>query len=109
MAGPVRVVVGVDTSTESVAALEWALGTAVAFAGSVIVVHAVGLLRQEPLAKPPGVAEAVDWAEAATALAQSGAPWPEAFRRSLGTAIKDEEDLAHLRPRLPLFIPGLAA
>jgi hypothetical protein len=73
------------------------------------VVHAVGLLRQEPLAKPPGVAEAVDWAEAATALAQTGASWPEAFRRSLGTAIKDEEDLVHLRPRLPLFIPGLAA
>ena len=40
---------------------------------------------------------------------RTGAPWPEAFIRSLGTAIKDEEDLAHLRPRLPLFIPGLAA
>jgi MoxR-like ATPase len=73
------------------------------------VVAAVGRLRREPLTKPPGVAEAVDWAEAATALAQTGAPWPEAFRRSLGTAIKDEEDLAHLRPRLPFFIPGLAA
>lgn len=83
--------------------------SAVAESTARAVVHAVGLLRQEPLAKPPGVAEAVDWAEAATALAQSGAPWPEAFRRSLGAAIKDEEDFAHLRPRLPLFIPGLAA
>ena len=73
------------------------------------VVAAVGRLRQEPLAKPPGVAEAVDWAEAATALTISGAPWPDAFRRSLGAAIKDEEDMAHLRGRLPTFIPGLAA
>ena len=73
------------------------------------VVAAVGRLRQEPLAKPPGVAEAVDWAEAATALARSGAPWPEAFRRALGAAIKDEEDMAHLRPRFAAFIPGFAA
>jgi MoxR-like ATPase len=73
------------------------------------VVAAVGILRNEPLSKPPGIAEAVDWAEAATALARTGASWPEAFRRSLGTAIKDEEDLAHLRPRLAQFIPGMAA
>ena len=38
------------------------------------VVAAVGRLRREPLTKPPGVAEAVDWAEAATLLAQRGAP-----------------------------------
>ena len=38
------------------------------------VVAAVGRLRREPLTKPPGVAEAVDWAEAATLLAQGGAP-----------------------------------
>ena len=37
------------------------------------VVAAVGRLRREPLTKPPGVAEAVDWAEAATLLAQGGA------------------------------------
>jgi MoxR-like ATPase len=73
------------------------------------VVHAVGLLRREPLTKPPGVAEAVDWAEAATALHQTGAPWPEAFRRSIGTALKDEEDLAHMRPRMDAFIGAVAA
>ncbi|PPD15232.1 MAG: ATPase [Methylobacterium sp.] len=73
------------------------------------VVHAVGLLRQEPLTKPPGVAEAVDWAEAATALARTGAPWPEAFRRSIGAALKDEEDLAFLRPRLDSLIAAVAA
>ncbi|MCA3598321.1 MAG: MoxR family ATPase [Methylobacterium sp.] len=73
------------------------------------VVRAVGLLRQEPLTKPPGVAEAVDWAEAATALARTGAPWPDAFRRSIGAALKDEEDLAFLRSRLDSFIAPVAA
>lgn len=73
------------------------------------VVHAVGLLRQEPLTKPPGVAEAVDWAEAATALARTGAAWPDAFRRSIGAALKDEEDLAFLRPRLDSLIASVAA
>jgi MoxR-like ATPase len=73
------------------------------------VVHAVGLLRQEPLTKPPGVAEAVDWAEAATALHRTGAPWPEAFRRSIGTALKDEEDLAYMRPRMDAFVKAVAA
>jgi MoxR-like ATPase len=73
------------------------------------VVHAVGLLRQEPLTKPPGVAEAVDWAEAATALHRTGAPWPESFRRSIGTALKDEEDLAYMRPRMDAFIKAVAA
>lgn len=73
------------------------------------VVKAVGLMRQEPLTKPPGVAEAVDWAEAATALARTGTPWPEAFRRSIGAALKDEEDLAFLRPRLDALIAAVAA
>ena len=36
------------------------------------VVAAVGRLRREPLAKPPGISEAVDWAEAATVLAKGG-------------------------------------
>ena len=45
-AGQVRLVVGVDTSPESIAALDWALRTGAAFAGSVTVVHAVGLLEE---------------------------------------------------------------
>lgn len=64
------------------------------------VVAAVGTLRREPLTKPPGVAESIDWAEATTLLAQHGAPWPEAFKRSIGVALKDEEDLVHVAPRL---------
>jgi MoxR-like ATPase len=83
--------------------------SAVAEATARSVVAAVGRLRQEPLTKPPGVAEAVDWAEAATALASTGAPWPEAFRRSIGVAIKDEEDLSFVRPRLDAIISGVAA
>jgi MoxR-like ATPase len=83
--------------------------SAVAEQTAMAVVRAVGLLRQEPLTKPPGVAEAVDWAEAATALARTGAPWPEAFRRSIGAALKDEEDLAFLRPRLDSLIAAVAA
>jgi MoxR-like ATPase len=83
--------------------------SAVAEATARSVVSAVGRLRQEQLSKPPGVAEAVDWAEAATALASTGAPWPEAFRRSIGAAIKDEEDLGFIRPRLEAIIAGVAA
>lgn len=68
------------------------------------VVKAVGALRAEPLTKPPGVAESVDWAEAVTLLAQRGAPWPEAFKRSIGVALKDEEDIAHVAPRLDRMV-----
>ena len=64
------------------------------------VVAAVGRLRREPLTKPPGVAEAVDWAEAATLLHQRGARWPDAFKRAIGVALKDEEDLAYVSGRL---------
>ena len=64
------------------------------------VVAAVGELREMPLAKPPGVAEAIDWAEAAQMLAASGARWPLAFRRAIGAALKDEEDLHFVADRL---------
>ena len=64
------------------------------------VAAAVGELRAMPLAKPPGVAEAIDWAEAAETLAASGTRWPLAFRRAIGAAIKDEEDLAFVAGRL---------
>jgi MoxR-like ATPase len=64
------------------------------------VVAAVTKLRAEPLAKPPGVAETVEWAEAATLLAAQGAPWPRAFARAIGVALKDQDDLAFIAPRL---------
>ncbi|MEM8663684.1 MAG: MoxR family ATPase [Pseudomonadota bacterium] len=64
------------------------------------VVRAVSGLRAEPLAKAPGVAETVEWAEAATLLAGQGAAWPDAFRRSIGVALKDQDDLAYMAPRI---------
>ena len=83
--------------------------SSVAEATARAVVASVGLLRAEPLAKPPGIAETVEWAEAATLLAEQGARWPEAFRRALGTALKDHEDIAYLEDRLETLLPGEAA
>ena len=73
------------------------------------VVRAVTQLRAEPLAKPPGVAETVEWAEAATLLNSQGAPWPEAFRRAIGVALKDHDDLNYMDPRLDAIIAEAAA
>ncbi|MDA8585012.1 MoxR family ATPase [Rhodobacteraceae bacterium] len=73
------------------------------------VVASVGLLRAEPLAKPPGVAETVEWAEAATLLNSQGARWPEAFMRSIGVALKDHDDLIYMSDRLSAILPGEAA
>jgi MoxR-like ATPase len=68
------------------------------------VVAAVSRLRREPLAKRPGIAETVEWAEAASLLNEQGAPWPEAFRRSLGVVLKDEDDFIHIAPRLDAIL-----
>lgn len=73
------------------------------------VVAAVGRLRAEPLAKPPGVAETVEWAEAATLLNAQGVPWPRAFARAIGVAIKDQDDLAWIAPRMDMLVGGNAA
>jgi MoxR-like ATPase len=68
------------------------------------VVAAVGKLRREPLSKSPGISESVDWAEAATLLNRGGARWPDAFKRSIGVALKDEEDLAYVSGRLDAML-----
>lgn len=81
----------------------------VAEATAQAVVASVGLLRQEPLAKPPGVAETVEWAEAATLLNAQGARWPDAFARAIGVALKDHDDLSYMRDRLAAILPGEAA
>ena len=73
------------------------------------VVAAVGRLRAEPLAKPPGVAETVEWAEAATLLHGQGAPWPRAFARAVGVALKDQDDLAYMAPRLDGVLEQVAS
>ena len=73
------------------------------------VVRAVTALRAEPLAKPPGVAETVEWAEAATVLNEQGSPWPVAFRRAIGVALKDQDDIAFLSDRLEAILHEAAA
>ena len=72
------------------------------------VVAAVGRLRAEPLAKPPGVAETVEWAEAATLLHAQGAPWPTAFARAIGVVLKDQDDLAYMAARLDRVLEAAA-
>ena len=66
-------------------------------------------MRGEPLAKPPGVAETIEWAEAASLLNTQGAMWPDAFARAIGVAIKDQDDLTYLAPKLAELLPGQAA
>lgn len=73
------------------------------------VVAAVTKLRAEPLAKPPGVAETVEWAEAVTLLHSQGNPWPEAFRKAIGVALKDHDDLNYMESRLASVLPQEAA
>ncbi|MGI9401338.1 MAG: AAA family ATPase [Rhizobiaceae bacterium] len=73
------------------------------------VVAAVGRLREQPLVKPPGVAETIEWSEAATLLNSQGTPWPEAFRRAIGVALKDHDDLEHIQPHLNSILPEVAA
>ena len=62
-------------------------------------VDAVTGIRSLKLIKPPGIAETIDWAQAAKLLTGEGAPWPLALRRSLGLLLKEAEDtdvvLAH--------------
>lgn len=86
-----------------------ARASSVARATADAVVAAVGRLRAEPLTKPPGVAETVEWAEAATLLQSQGATWPDAFRRAIGVALKDQDDLTYMAPRLDMVLPGEAA
>ncbi|RAH98844.1 ATPase [Acuticoccus sediminis] len=73
------------------------------------VVAAVTALRAEPLAKAPGIAETVEWAEAATLLHAQGNPWPTAFRRAIGVALKDQDDLTFLDGRLEDMIEEAVA
>jgi MoxR-like ATPase len=62
-------------------------------------VAAVSGVRALRLIKPPGIAETIDWAQAAKLLAGEGVAWPDALRRSLGLLLKEAEDtdtvLAH--------------
>lgn len=70
------------------------------------VVEAVGRLRAEPLAKPPGVAETVEWAEAATLLNSQGVSWPTAFKQAIGVVLKDQDDLNYMVDKIDQVLQG---
>ncbi|MDX1469521.1 MAG: MoxR family ATPase [Acidimicrobiia bacterium] len=63
------------------------------------VVAAVNRLRHLDLAKPPGVAETLDWVEALQALGAGDLDQSLAID-SLGSVVKDREDLEIVRKRL---------
>ena len=46
------------------------------------------------------LSETVEWADAATRLKDLGETWPEAFRRSIGVVLKEQDDLSFLEPRM---------
>jgi hypothetical protein len=37
-------------------------------------------------------------------LNEQGARWPDAFRRSLGVVLKDEDDLVHVAPKIEAIL-----
>ena len=63
-------------------------------------VEAIARVRAQKLLKRPGIAETIDWAQGAAVLAEEGAPWPEALRRSLGLLLKEQEDVERAGPVL---------
>ena len=73
------------------------------------VVASVNLMRAEPLTKPPGVAETVEWAEAATLLNSQGHTWPLAFRQAIGVVLKDQDDLTFMGERIEAILSEAAA
>jgi MoxR-like ATPase len=55
-------------------------------------VAAVTGVRALRLIKPPGIAETIEWGQAAKVLSDEGSAWPLALRRSLGLLLKEQED-----------------
>jgi len=64
------------------------------------VAAAVSRLRELELVKPPGIAEAIDWARALALLGAESADG-DAARDTLGWAVKNREDLQRVRQALP--------
>jgi len=67
------------------------------------VAAATARLRDLDLVKPPGVAEAIDWAQALHALGATSLTPPLAGA-SLGAVLKVREDLARVREKLPALL-----
>jgi MoxR-like ATPase len=69
------------------------------------VVGAVQRLREMDLAKPPGVAETIDWVRTLGVLGETELT-PEAASDTIGAVIKDRDDLDLVRENLAEIIPG---
>jgi MoxR-like ATPase len=69
------------------------------------VAEAVTRLRALDLIKPPGAAEAIDWAQA-LALLGADAVTSEAARFSLGWAVKNVDDLRRVEEQFPELMDG---
>ena len=69
------------------------------------VVTAVHRLRELDLAKPPGVAETIDWARTLDFLGCSGLD-PEVAGDTLGTVVKERDDLELVRDNLEEITSG---
>jgi MoxR-like ATPase len=63
------------------------------------VAEAIAHLRALDLGKPPGIAEAIDWARALALLGADGAEG-DAARETLGWALKDHDDLRRAQAEL---------
>jgi MoxR-like ATPase len=69
------------------------------------VAEAVAQMRKMTLAKPPGVAETIDWAHA-LAFVGNGSLDVQAAEDTLGMVLKDHEDIEMVRPVLPRVVAG---
>jgi MoxR-like ATPase len=69
------------------------------------VVAAVQRLRELDLAKPPGVAETIDWARMLDFLGQSDLD-PRSAEQTLGAVVKDRDDLEVVRDNLTEITSG---
>ena len=69
------------------------------------VVAAVHRLREMDLAKPPGVAETIDWVRTLGVLGDTELT-PDAANDTIGAVIKDRDDLDLARENLAEIIPG---
>jgi MoxR-like ATPase len=69
------------------------------------VVDAVQRLRQLDLAKPPGVAETIDWARTLDFLGRTDLD-PETAEDTLGAVVKDRDDLELVRENLAEITSG---
>ncbi|MFL5779275.1 MAG: AAA family ATPase [Chloroflexota bacterium] len=69
------------------------------------VAEAVARIRELALAKPPGVAETIDWAHA-LALVGNGSMTPDSAADTLGLVVKDHEDQELVRPVLGRVVAG---